>query len=191
MNEGGKVARAIASTWWRQVSDGGIGSLPDASRNGLVRVLSDPLRTSKPFDDQLIGVLEGTNQASNDFCTALTGGASVERSIKVPHPDLISNLASLTMNIDVSCTRCHDSMVGHRHGKQEHWSFAAVLAGGLKPSGKTIKRHNKGSTEGLFFVDLDQKGRIAEPSVPALWLDADLAGGECIDSIEDWTRALR
>jgi hypothetical protein len=178
------VALAIARSWWTQVTAGNFKPLPAEDRGRLQRKFAKHLKTSAPFDEFLVGLVDGTDAASADFYASLAPPAS-----EATHPDRIANLASLTMNVDVSCTRCHDSMVGENHGQQDYWGFAAAVAGGLKTVDGKLVRVDGNPAKTVFYESMDRQGRVANPRVPERWLGVASSTSEA-NSIADWSASL-
>lgn len=195
-----KVSTAIAETWLQQVTGGGLFNVPPKMQNRLKWGVAHRFRNTSSFDVHLISLLRGNNELSSAFYTAMLAGDHLPNATAdATDPDLVANLAALTMNTDVSCTRCHDSMVGHGHGMEDYWGFAAVLSGGLKPSGAKLERAETESLKAAFYEDKDRKGRMAQPAISPRWIAADAANSSPaepqetakLQSISAWSLALR
>lgn len=183
-----KVGLAIARTWWGQVTDGNFRTLPRDAQKRLQTGFASQLESTQYFDQYLVGLIGRTNRASNDFYASMIPADS-----DATHPDMIANLASLTMNVDVNCTRCHDSMIGSSHGQLDYWGFAATIDCGLKTVDDKLVRVADKPAKAIFFETMDRRGRVAQPRIPGRWLvfdSSDSTSDLKIESISDWSVSL-
>jgi hypothetical protein len=184
-----QVGLAIAKTWWNQVTRGNFASLPADAQNRLQSGFARHLQPNRFFNRYLFRLISRTDSGSNDFYASMVPPGS-----DATHPDMIASLASLTMNKNVSCTRCHDSMVGGNYGQREYWGFAAVIDRGLrKASGKLVRVENESAKE-IFYETSDRRGEVTKPDVPDRWLGIESSASLSnvrFDSISRWSSELK
>ncbi|KAA1261796.1 hypothetical protein LF1_43560 [Rubripirellula obstinata] len=183
------VGKAIAGTWWNQVTDGNFATLPADAQNRLQSGFARHLEPNSYFNGYLYRLISRTDTASNNFYTSM-----VPADGDATHPDMIANLASLTMNLDVSCTRCHDSMIGGNHGQKDYWGFAAAIDRGLRKSGGKLVRVENKPAKDVFYETMDRRGEATKPGVPVRWLGGDSSRSEStakLDSIASWSNSLK
>ena len=183
-----KVRMSISRVWWTQVTGGNFLEIEQSVRKRLRISLAQHLKSGRGFNRYLVDLVSKMDDASSDFYTAM-----VPVDADPTHSDMITNLASLTMNVDVSCTRCHDSMIGGSHGQADYWGFAAAINRGLKKSDDQLHRVNDKPIANLFYETMDRREEIAQPEIPRRWLGEHSSVSDSqpgIDSISDWAVLL-
>lgn len=146
------VAQAIARAWLSNVTSRHFDQLGKESQQLLLREVSQRVAESEPLDDLIANWVGGDDAISQTFMTALGPSGT-----SPTHPARIANLASLTLSVDLQCTRCHDSLVDTQPSQQEYWNFAAVFAAD-NPNGQP-----------LFFELPDRRQRAAIPMLAERW----------------------
>lgn len=181
----GKFSRAIAEQWLDHMTDGGLRRIPEPQQESLTAELALSVRRGANFDLVLTRWLNGKSGNATAFFAALSAG----RYGANDESAMVRRLASVTMNVDLRCTRCHDGYIDGR-GKQDHyWSFASLLRRGVRRGDGPVEIDPIIEKPPIvFFETADGRQRVAEPEVPADWINrSDLPA---IESVSDWTKTL-
>lgn len=181
-----QVARALASRWLKQITDNGIQRIDANDRDGLINELTSSFQSKRPFDKILASWIDGSSEQALAFYAALAAGPRHANGSQA----MSRRLASLTMNVDLRCTRCHDSLIKGDETQQDYWSFAAFLQRGISRNADgEWKIDAPLKKEKQLFYDLpDGRRRVAEPGVASRWMDSDDV--DSIAKIGDWSTRL-
>ena len=103
---------------------------------------------------------------------------------------MLRRLAALTMNVDLRCTRCHDSHIELDGRQEDYWSFNAFLRRGVKlgPQGQLTIDATAKSLGPLFYEVSDGRQAIAEPAIPSAWMK--IPSDQPIGGVGDWAQKL-
>ena len=178
------LARAIALRWLRQITEQGAVRLDKKAKHALVAELADCFRGEREFDRTLASWIDGQSGNASAFHRAVSWGSKPG-----DHSVMARRLASLTMNVDLRCTRCHDSYINGNGRQQDYWAFTAFLRQGIKrgPGGRmTIDEPSK-TSKPLFYELPDGRQRVAEPGVATSWMKSEV---EPIRNVRDWAQQL-
>lgn len=178
--------QAVAAQWLMQITDGGLRRIAADNRNALIEELAKSLQVDAEFDLTLTGWLSGTSPNAAAFYAAVAAG----RGDANDESAMIRRLASITMNVDLRCTRCHDSYIDGRGEQHDYWSFTALIRRGVRRSGGKLEidPEYENSPPMVFYETSDGRQRVAEPEVVPAWLGrTDLPR---IERVGDWTKTL-
>ncbi|MGI9470351.1 MAG: hypothetical protein ACR2NZ_02385 [Rubripirellula sp.] len=181
-----QVARAIAIRWLEQISEGGIQRIDADARNGLVNELTANFQSKRKFDKTLSAWIDGTSQQAPAFYAAVAAGPRHANG----NGAMARRLAALTMNVDLRCTRCHDSLIKGNDTQQDHWGFEAFLKRGVTRSDAgELKIDAVAKQPKPLFYDLpDGRRSVAEPAVASSWMKTpDL---EPIEQVSQWSSQM-
>ncbi|MEM0926475.1 MAG: hypothetical protein AAGJ83_10595, partial [Planctomycetota bacterium] len=132
-----------------------------------------------PFDTTLTSLIDGSSAHSSQWFETVSGGST---------EILASRLASLSMNADFRCVRCHDSLVGRAGSQNDYWSFVALLNERIRrDGGKWEVSAEQGSGKPTFYELPDGRQRMATAGVPESILPSD----ESRVTFDQWTSTLR
>ncbi|MEO1616881.1 MAG: hypothetical protein AAFV88_13580 [Planctomycetota bacterium] len=151
----------------------------DAPQNvGLVDELSRSIASGKRFDATLVSLIDGSNPHSAQWYDAVAQGGT-ER--------LASRLAGLSMNADLRCVRCHDSMVAGTATQDDYWSFVALLKERVgRENGKWSIRAETSSDVQTFYELPDGRQKLASPGVPVAFVRDESPMAD----FDEWTKSL-
>ncbi len=145
------VAKVVAMSWLSDITQHGIERLEPSERDALVDATAESFAGRAAFDSRLAGWIGGRDPASSAFYSAMSIDAkSADDGV------LARRLASLSMNVDLRCTRCHDAYIEGSGRQEDYWSFASMLRGP--------------SDEPTFFDLPDGRKRVARSGVPGRWM---------------------
>ena len=187
-----KSAESITRAWLDRVTDNGFRRLDKADRDRLADLISNPIAQGKGFDRTLRDLISGDSTASVPFYQAL--GSNGEYSLR-------HRIASLSMNVDLRCTRCHESSgmetssqtVGRPTGTQkDYWSFTALLRSRFRIGNdgrwtkQAIRSPSTDDGANRVYYDLpDGRRQLAAAAVPANWMRSDVSRSNTVDGL--WT----
>ena len=177
-------AAAVATRWLKQITDRGSARIDAELQAKLVEELATCFQTGSSFDATVAGWLSGQSKNSSAFYTALSAGP---RTASGEH-GMVRRLASLTMNVDLRCTRCHDAYIEGNGLQSDYWSFLAFQKRGVErdADGK-FKIDDAGSVAKPVFYELsDGRQRVADPQVPSNWMKSP----DAYKQIEPWSEDL-
>ena len=161
-------AEAIARRWLRQITNKRSGRMNAEVRDELVREIASCIQTGSSFDKTVAAWLNGESNNAGAFFAALAAGP---RSAGGEH-GMARSLAALTLNIDVRCTRCHDSYIEGNGKQSDYWNFFAFLKRGVKKNSDGLFEVDLGdnTSDPVFYELSDGRQRVADARVPADWL---------------------
>ena len=148
---------AITARWLAGASARSVGAVSENAE--LVKAISAGFGGNAPFDETLVSLIDGSNEHSSDWYQILGGGNSEVVAVR---------LADLSMDADLRCVRCHDSMIGGDLTQDSYWSFVALLRTALKRDASGWRVDTKKEASPVFFELPDGRARMAEPRVDFL-----------------------
>ena len=172
-------AVAVATRWLEQITDRGMVRIDAGLQAKLIQELASCFQTGSSFDETVAGWLSGQSINSSAFYAALAAGGE--------HA-MARRLASLTMNVDMRCTRCHDAYIEGNGLQSDYWSFSAFLNRGVERDLEgNFKIDQADSAAKTVFYELsDGRQRVADPQVPSNWMKSP----ETYKQIEPWAEGL-
>ncbi|MFK8110597.1 MAG: hypothetical protein AB8B91_00255 [Rubripirellula sp.] len=165
-------ANVIALNWLQQISEGGVANVKKDARAALVAELAACFQTNKRFDRVLAELVAGESPHSSTFYRAISVGSDQGNA------SVVRRLAALTMNVDLRCTRCHDSYIEGSGLQHDYWAFTALLRRGLSTG--------KGKSDPFFYELPDGRERLVEPLVAEAWINSD----QPITNLRQWAERL-
>lgn len=179
-------AEAVAKRWLELITDRGSDRIDAGLRENLVQELATCFQTGSSFDTTLAGWLSGKSKNSSAFYAALSSGP---RSASGEH-GMARRLASLTMSVDLRCTRCHDAYIAGNGLQNDYWSFSAFLKRGVeRDADGNFKIDTASSTAKQVFYELsDGRQRVANPILPSSWMKSP--GDDGYKQIKQWSEGL-
>ncbi|MEM1067866.1 MAG: hypothetical protein AAGI63_03145 [Planctomycetota bacterium] len=179
-----RFSAAVARRWLNEISDGGLRRVSLEDRNRLVMELGKTLSRGSEFDLTLTRWINGESKNARAFYTATGSG----RPDANDESAMVRRLASITMNVDLRCTRCHDALIHGRGQQDDYWQFTALVRHGIRRSDGKLEIDPDGKAPDVFYETPDGRQRIAEPEIPAGWLGrSDLPK---IANVADWSKTL-
>ena len=177
-------AESVATRWLEQITDRGSARIDAELRAKLVKELASCFQTGSSFDATLAGWLSGKSMNSSAFYAALSSG---QRSASGEH-GMARRLASLTMNVDLRCTRCHDAYIEGNGLQSDYWSFSAFLKRGVErdPDGNVKIDAASSSAKSVFYELSDGRQRVADPMVPSNWMKSS----DAYKQLRPWSEGL-
>jgi hypothetical protein len=179
-------SQAVAAQWLNQISDGGLKRIDADQQSSLVNEMAQSLQGAAEFDLTLTRWLDGQSDSASAFYNALAAG----RADANDDAAMIRRLASVTMNVDLRCTRCHDSYIEGRGRQHDYWTFTALIQRGVRRAdGKLqIDPNDEKQPNPVFYESSDGRQRLAEPEVAQAWLGRnDLPR---VQHVGDWAKTL-
>ena len=181
-----QVARSVARRWLMQITGGGIQRIKPEARDGLINEVTTNFQSKRKFDKTLSAWIDGTSKNSLAFYSAVSAGPKHLGG----HDAMTHRVAALTMNVDLRCTRCHDSLIKGNGTQQDYWSFAAFLRRGVKRTaegGLEVDPSSK-AVQPLFYDLPDGRQRVAEPAVAQQWMKSP--ADQPIEKVSQWARQM-
>ena len=182
-------AEAVASGWLDRVTEGGLARLTDSAKAEMILEMASAFRGTRRADVVLEGWLGGQSERSSDWYLAVARGGS---------DAMVRRLGSLTMDVDLRCTRCHDSHVERDGLQDDYWAFAAMFRRDLdrRDDGSYVVLADRTKQVDVFYDLPDGRRRLAEPGLPSRWLELDRANRANTDdgspvTVRTWASALR
>lgn len=161
-----EVAATVARRWLNQITEGGVDRLGPDAKASLVGEVSGAIAGDASFRKLFAAWIDGSSETSSAFWTAM--GA---QSSRWNDGTSARRLASVSLDADLRCIRCHDALIEGSGRQRDHWSLVALLRIGLQ--------NNSNPT---FYDAIDGSKRVARPSVA--WI------GDEVDSLDQWSRQL-
>lgn len=161
-----EVAATVARRWLNQITEGGLDGLEPDAKSALVGEVSGAIAGDKSFGKLFAAWMDGSAETSPAFWTAMGF-----RSSRWEDGTLARRLASVSLDADLRCIRCHDALIEGSGRQRDHWSLVAVLRSGLQ-----------NTSNPTFYDAIDGSKRVARPGVA--WI------GDDVDSLDQWSRQL-
>lgn len=176
-----EIARGAAQKFMNVVTDGGFQKLDPESQTSLLSELASCFGSEQPFDETLASWISGDGPNSLHWYSA--------NAIDGIHP-LARRFATLTMNVDVRCIKCHDSVIESRGTQSEYWAFAGLLERSVNRKNKKVLSvaTDRASDDLVFFETLDGRQKVVEPGVPAGWIAG--SGDTAAMDLKQWSQRV-
>ncbi len=173
------TSRRLAARWLDQVTNNGITKLSQDQRDAIVDEAAVAFRGEQPLNEKLVGWIGGSSPQSSAFYKASAASG---------HDAMVSRLASVTMDVDLRCTKCHDALIEGNGRQESYWSFANFLQNGVKRSreGKwSVVSADPLSSKPSFYELPDGRQRLVQAKVDAAWVSSQPA-----DTVALWAKNL-
>ena len=158
------MSRLLASRWLDQVTNSGIGKLKQDQRDAMLDEAAVAFRGEQPLNEKLVSWISGSSPQSSAFYKASAASG---------HDAMVSRLASITMDVDLRCTRCHDALIEGNGRQESYWSFANFLRNGVKRSREgtwSVVSADQLSSKPSFYELPDGRQRLVQPKVDESWV---------------------
>ncbi len=172
-----RIASVIADRWLNQITEGGSDRLPAETKQSLVDVVSGAMIGNGSFREIFAGWVGGDGTTSSAFWTAMAGDAN-----RLDDGAVARRLASVSLDADLRCTRCHDALIEGNGRQRDHWGLVAVLDQGLVKTDNGWTRRSTPTAERTFYDSIDGLKRVAAPGIA--WISED------VGSMADWASEL-
>lgn len=161
-------AEAIARRWLQQITNQRSGRMDAEVRGQLVSEIASCIQTGSSFDKIVAGWLNGESKNAGAFFSALAAGP---RSAGGEH-GMARSLAALTLNVDIRCTRCHDSYIEGNGKQSDYWNFFAFLKRGAQKNadGQFEVDLGDNTSDPVFYELSDGRQRVADARLSADWM---------------------
>lgn len=138
---------------------------------------------SEPLDVKLTSLIDGSDPMSSRWYDALGQGGGGKLGA---HQHMTRRLASLSMNADLRCIRCHDSKVGSSVTQDDYMSMLSLVTNSVQRDGnRWVVRQDK--SKHLFYERPDKRQAAAPQQVSRKFLDA---GSDSISDYQQWSQSL-
>lgn len=174
--------RRLASKWLANALGQKTESIRQNANAGLVKELGLAFSPRQSFSTTFVSLVDGSSDNASTFYNLLDG-RSRNGGDKV---GLAHQLASLTMNSDLRCVRCHDSLIGRAGTQEDHWSFVTLLRKSVMRTNDGWKFESNGGNKAGFFELPDGRMQMVQPAVSSALFDAP----EPPKDLGEWARQL-
>lgn len=161
-----QVAAKIARRWMNQITEGGLNRLDADAQTALIGEVSGAIAGNNSFRKLFAAWIDGSGKSSSAFWTAMGF-----RTSRWDDGTLARRLASVSLDADLRCIRCHDALIEGSGRQRDHWGLVAVLRTDLQKASSPT-----------FYDAIDGSKRVARPGVA--WI------GDDVDSLRAWSRQL-
>jgi hypothetical protein len=173
----GETPRQIAKRWLAVTADAGIAQVDRPENAPLIGRLARGLSGQARWDATLVSLIDGTGEHADKWYETIgRGGAEA----------IAQRLAGISMNADVRCIRCHDSMIGRTGTQDDYWSFVALVRNVVQRSDDRWIINRQPKSIQTFFELPDGRQRLAVPKVSEHLLES----GQEIDAFDTWAATL-
>ena len=183
---GKRVSRAIARSWLQLITEGGPRRLDDDARRELVNELAACFQSKQEFDRTLAAWIGGKSSSTPAFYSAIASGPRHASDSTA----MIRRLAALTMNVDLRCTRCHDSYIEGNGRHEDYVAFKAFVRRGVtreRDGSVTVDRTSR-ADEPVFYELADGRQRVTQAAVAAAWMKD--RSDQAMTDVQQWSDRL-
>ncbi|OYP37050.1 hypothetical protein CGZ80_06780 [Rhodopirellula sp. MGV] len=167
----------IAKRWLALSADWGVAAVDTDENQALIQELSQGFSGDRPIDTTLVSLISGKSEHSGAWYQTIGRNGS---------EGIARRLASLSMNADLRCVRCHDSMIGRNGTQDDYWSFVAMVRSYVHRDNDRWTVRDESHPVPTFFELIDGRQRLATPNA-----SEHLTGQVAIDDFQAWTQTLR
>jgi len=201
-------ARMITQRFLRQLTGLGPDPINAEAFRGVRRAFENCFQGGAEIDSLLSTLITGKHPNSGQWYAAM-GQAG--------RHGMIQRMASVTMDQQLGCLRCHDAKIETRGNQADYWAFAGMFQHGLRRDPKTsvwqvvpntAKPNAENSNEkpnlapsavaeqNVFYDALDGRRVMVNAGVPKRWFVSDAKNVSTRDEIVpanlvQWGRSLR
>ncbi len=175
------TANQIARRWLLEVTGGGLSRVDAETQQRLVSEIAEAFQAKRRLDVTLAQWFGGDNPHASDWYAALAASG---------RDSMVQRIASLSMNVDLRCTQCHDAFIDGSGRQEDYWSFASLVRQGVHRDrdGQWTVAKVKSPGKPMFYELPDGRQRMVQPSVPAAWIAGQ--GDQPIQDVRQWSRQL-
>ena len=161
--------------------------LPESGLQQYQDLIDDLTQTvalqSEPLDVKLTSLIAGTDPMSSRWYDALGHGSGRKQDV---HHQMTRRLASLSMNADLRCIRCHDSEVGSSATQEDYMSMLSLVSNTVqRENNRWVVRQDKNKY--IFYERPDKRQAAAPQRVSSKFLDD---GSDAMSDYQLWSQSL-
>ena len=170
-------AAEITKRWLASTASRPVALIERPENSALVNEIARGVSGASKLDVTLTSLIDGSSEHSGRWYETIGRGGT---------EGIAKQLASISMNADLRCVRCHDSMIGRSGTQDDYWSFVALVRSVFRRPNDRWVVSNPSKSDPTFFELRDGRQRMALPKVSAHLLEAE---GE-IKDFQAWTKTL-
>jgi hypothetical protein len=157
-------ANQIAKRWLASTSGAVVASFSEPENQDLVEEVAKAVSGESKLDVTLISLIDGSSKQSSKWYETIGRGGT---------EGIAKRLASLSMDADLRCVKCHDSMIGRSGTQDDYWSFVALVRGAFERRGDRWVVSDEKEPKPVFYELRDGRQRMAPPKVSRHLLQSD------------------
>lgn len=173
-----KTAREIAKRWLAVTANAGVGQVDRPENAPLIGRLAQGVAGQSRWDTTLVSLIDGSGPHADRWYETIGRGGTEA---------IAKRLAGISMNADVRCIKCHDSMIGRAGTQDDYWSFVALVRNVFERTEDRWVIRDTPKAIQTFFELPDGRQRLASPKISRHLLET----ADEIDNFERWTATLR
>lgn len=197
-------ASELSRRFLQHLTNQDLGTVSNDRNAGLRELVADCFEGQSRLDSVLSELVSGMHPASSQWYTSMSHGG---------RHGMVQRIASLAMNQDIRCFRCHDGYIDARGRQSDYWSFAGMMFQDLQQESQTGRwqiASSVGSADGtnatsgqpiapagdVFYDAIDGRRVAVKAGVPVAWLDGGahlVQDSESIakSTVSTWAPTLR
>ena len=173
-------AKQLSRRFLQHLTNRGLGTVSDDQHANLRKLVADCFKGNARLDMLLSQLVSGDHSDSPQFYTSISHGG---------RHGMVQRMASVTMNQDVRCFRCHDGFIDARGKQSDYWSFAGMMFQSLHHDAGSGRFEVTAPVESLeepagnskrsllpagqvFYDAIDGRRVAVRPGLPSSWLGA-------------------
>lgn len=170
-------SKEIAKRWLASTTGKSVSAIARSENANLVNELARGVAGQSQFDVTLTSLIDGSSDHSARWYETLGRGGT---------EGIAKRLASVSMNADLRCVKCHDSRIGRSGTQDDYWSFVALVNNVFRRTDNRWVVSSDPKPTPKFFELPDGRQRMAEAKVS----DHLLKSSTEIDDFQTWTTTL-
>lgn len=167
----------IAKRWLALTTGNSLDAIARPEKADLVNELSRGVTGESPFDVTLVSLIDGSSDHSKNWYETIARGGT---------EGIAKQLASVSMNADLRCVKCHDSRIGRSGTQDDYWSFVALVRNVIQRTDNRWVLSNQPKPTSTFFELPDGRQRLAQARVSGHLLQS----AQGISDFKAWTKTL-
>lgn len=167
----------IAKRWLASTTRNSLGEIARPENSDLVQELARGVAGKSPFDVTLVSLIDGSSDHSSRWYETIAHSGT---------EGIAKQLASVSMNADLRCVKCHDSRIGRSGTQDDYWSFVALVRNVFQRTDNRWVVSNQLKPKATFFELADGRQRLAQAKVSKHLLQSTTT----IDDFQTWTKTL-
>ncbi|MCA9136960.1 MAG: hypothetical protein KDB00_09375, partial [Planctomycetales bacterium] len=170
-------ADEITKRWLALTTGHSAASFAKPENKELVDELAAGIGGQSQLDVTLVSLIDGTNSQSSRWYETIGKGGN---------EGIAKHLASISINADLRCVRCHDSHIGRSGTQDDYWSFVAMVNNFVVHKDGRWTVSDVGGAKSTFFELLDGRQKLASPKVSGYLLQSP----DEITDFRTWAQTL-
>ncbi|QDT09177.1 hypothetical protein [Planctomycetes bacterium K23_9] len=174
------ASQKVAQRWLDQITGGGLGKLKNDQLRSLVDQAAKAFRSEQPLDQELVAWISGNSPQASSFYSAASSRG---------HDAMVLRLASVTMGVDLRCTKCHDALIEGNGRQNSFWAFSSFLTQGVqrtRDGAWSVVSRDQFSSQPSFYELPDGRQRFVQAAVDPAWVSQRPA-----DDVAAWATNLK